>query len=151
MSRLVLIIALLAAGLPLTASASPAALELFAKRSVLSLPAVPALGVGFVGGGELLDTSGAKVGDGFSHCGIVQITVDLPPAVVAHCTSTYRFSDGELHLSSLRTYRPLALAFDDCPVAVIGGTGAYANARGDGKFTKLTDPDRAYKVTLNVT
>lgn len=134
-----------------TAAAQQSTLDLFAKRSVLSLPAVPTVGGGFVGGGELLDAQGAKVGDGHSYCGIVHITTDLPPAVLAQCNTVYRMKDGELHLSSLRTYRPLAMAFDDCPVAVLGGTGAYANKTGDGKITKLADPDRAYKVTLNIT
>ncbi|GLZ35409.1 hypothetical protein Lesp02_75960 [Lentzea sp. NBRC 105346] len=148
--RALLIVALLAFGLPVSASAEPSTLELFAKRSFLSLPAVPAVGAGFVGGGELLDAAGAKVGDGDTYCGIVRVTTDIPPAVIAQCTSVYRLKDGELHLSSLRTYRPVALAFDDCVVAVIGGTGAYSTARGDGKFTKLTDPDRAYKVSLTI-
>lgn len=148
--RVLLIVALLAVGLPVSAAASPSTVELYAKRGLLSLPAVPAVGTGFVGGGDLLDAVGTKVGTGDTYCGIVRLTLDIPPAVVAQCTSVYRLADGELHLSSLRTYRPVALAFDDCPVAVLGGTGGYAGARGDGRYTKLTDPDRAYRVTLTV-
>ena len=148
--RALLIVALLAFGLPVPASAAPSTLEFFVKRTLLPVPTAPAVGTGFVGGDELVDVVGAKVGDGDTFCGIVRVTTELPPSVVALCTSVYRLKDGQLHLSSLRTYRPVAMAFDDCPVAVIGGTGPYATARGDGTYTKLTDPDRAYKVSLTI-
>lgn len=126
-------------------------IELLAKRSALTLPLAPVLGLGFIGGGDLFDAAGTtKLGEGYSHCGIVKLTVDLPPVVTAQCTSAFRLADGELHLSSVRTYRPLASGFDDCVFAVIGGTGAYANARGEGKAARSTDPEVAYRFTFTV-
>jgi hypothetical protein len=111
--------------------------EVTAKRTLLSAAASPAVGGGFVSGGELYDAQGrAKVGEGFSHCGVVSVSVAVPPAVTTHCTSVFRLADGELHLSGMRTYKTLAAGFDDTAVAVTGGTGKYANVRGEGKVTR---------------
>ena len=49
-----------------------------------------AVGMGFVSGGELADGKGhAKIGDGYSHCGVLSVSAALPPAVTTHCTSTF--------------------------------------------------------------
>lgn len=113
--------------------------EVVAKRTLMSAPASPSVGLGFIAGGELSDGQGhAQVGDGYSHCGVVSVSVAVPPAVTTHCTSVFRLQDGELHLSGMRTYKSIAAGFDDATVAVVGGTGAYANARGEGEVTRTS-------------
>jgi hypothetical protein len=128
--------------------------EVTAKRTLMSAPPNLAVGGGFVSGGELSDGQGrAKVGDGYSHCGVVSVTVAVPPEVTAHCTSVFRLADGELHLSGMRTYKSIATGFGDATVAVIGGTGAYADARGEGKATRSNSTNKqevAYKYVFTL-
>jgi hypothetical protein len=133
-------------------AAQQATIEVVGKRGVISAPATPAVGAGFISGGELFDKAGTtRVGQGFSHCAIVQVTVDVPPAARTHCTSTFSLADGELHLSSMRTYKTFAAGYEQSPFAIIGGTGAYANARGEGKAVReSTGPDVTYRFTFNV-
>lgn len=147
--------------LPLSAAAAAPAggpqdetIELVAKRGVLSLPAAPAVGVAFLGGGELFDTAGAKIGEGYSSCLVAKLAL---PELTAHCTSAFKLADGEIHLSSLRTYHVATLTtFKDGPMAVIGGTGKYRTARGEARTEKQaadplkpTDPV-AYKFTITL-
>ncbi|CAM3529335.1 hypothetical protein KIPE111705_12755 [Kibdelosporangium persicum] len=120
--------------------------EVTAKRTLMSAPAAPAVGAGFVSGGQLFDAQGAvQVGEGYSHCGVLAVSVTVPPEVTTHCTSTFRLKDGELHLSGIRVYKTIALGFGDTTVAVVGGTGAYTNARGEGKVTRANTQDVAYR------
>ncbi|WP_033442404.1 allene oxide cyclase barrel-like domain-containing protein [Saccharothrix sp. NRRL B-16314] len=129
-----------------------ATIEVVAKRGLMSAPAAPGVGGGFVAGGELFTPDGAtKAGDGYSHCGVLSVSVDVPPAVTAHCTSTYRLADGELHLSSMRTYKSIALGFEDTTMAILGGTGAYSDARGEAKVTRSSSSDVAYRFVFTVT
>lgn len=110
-------------------------------RTLMSAPASPAVGSGFVSGGDLFDQQGtAKLGDGSSHCGVVSVTVAVPPSVTANCTSVFRLPDGELHLSGSRTYESIATGFTNGSIAVVGGTGKYASARGDGQVTRTSVP-----------
>lgn len=114
-------------------------LEVVAKRTLMSATPNIAVGGGFVAGGELFDgREGARVGDGYSHCGVVSVSVAVPPAVTTHCTSVFRLQNGELHLSGMREYKSIAAGFDNATVAVVGGTGAYANARGEGTVTRTS-------------
>ncbi|MCO1579753.1 hypothetical protein M8C13_28780 [Crossiella sp. SN42] len=156
------VIAAVAAVLPLAAaSAAPApapqdeTIELTAQRGVLSLPAAPAVGVPFLGGGDLLDAAGKKAGEGYSSCLIAKLA--LPAELTAYCTSAYRLEKGEIHLSSLRTYTLLpGPTFKDGPMAVTGGTGAYKSARGEAKTVKQggdpLDPAKpvSYKFTITL-
>lgn len=129
-------------------------IELTAQRSVFSLSDTPVPGASFVGGGMLSDASG-EVGRGFSHCGVVDVRAALPAPeahVTAQCTSTFVLRDGELHLSSLRVYDPLGAGFKESKLAVTGGTGAYATARGEGVATRTaTTPTVTYTWKLTVT
>ncbi|MFL6121149.1 allene oxide cyclase barrel-like domain-containing protein [Actinophytocola sp.] len=112
-------------------------LEVTAKRTLMSAPANIAVGGGFVSGGELYDGAGrTKLGEGYSHCGVVSVSVAVPPAVTTHCTSVFRLPDGQLQLAGLRTYKSIAGGFDDTTMAVTGGTGKYAGARGEAKVTR---------------
>lgn len=124
--------------------------ELVGKRTVLTLADTPVVGTTFVAGGQLFDTSGGQAGEGFSTCAVTKLVAGLPPRVLAHCTSVFRLAGGELHLSSLRTYAPGRAGFARAAFAVVGGTGRYATARGDG----VGEPDPAardtYRFTFNL-
>lgn len=126
--------------------------EVVAKRGVFSLPAAPTVGTGFIGGGELFARDGTtRIGEGYSHCGVVKLGTEVPPVVTAHCTSAFRLEGGELHLSSLRTYRTAGTGFEDTSLAIVGGTGEYANARGDGRSVRdVAQTDVTYRFTFNV-
>lgn len=145
-----------AAGSVLTASAAGPAeprapLEIVAKRSVFTLPQTPAVGLDFVGGGDLFDAAGStRLGEGYSHCTIVKLGTEVPPVITAHCTSTFELSDGQIHLSSLRNYTIADNGFKDTTMAIVGGTGSYATARGGAKTTRETGTDVAYRFTLDV-
>jgi hypothetical protein len=135
------------------AGSTPAkTVEVVAKRSLMSAAAAPSVGSGFVSGGELYDAQGnAKVGAGYSHCGVVSVSAAVPPAVTTHCTSVFRLQDGELHLSGLRTYPSLTVGFKDTTMAVVGGTGAYQNARGEGTVVRTsTRAVVSYRFTFNL-
>ncbi|MCC8246180.1 allene oxide cyclase barrel-like domain-containing protein [Saccharothrix luteola] len=123
-----------------------ATLEVVTKRTLMSAPAAPTVGLGFVTGGELRQADGVtRIGEGYSHCAAIAVSTAAPPEVTAHCTSVFRLPDGELHLSGLRKYKSIAAGFEDTSVAVTGGTGVYANARGEGKVTRSGSPDVGYK------
>jgi hypothetical protein len=145
---------LVGADQPTAGQDKAATVEVTAKRKVMSAPVNIAVGQGFVSGGELFDgQGGAKAGDGFSHCGVISVSVAVPPEVTAHCTSVFRLADGELHLSGMRTYKSIATGFGDATMAITGGTGAYANARGEGKATRpssATRQDVAYRFVFTI-
>jgi hypothetical protein len=131
--------------------ADAATVEVVAKRGLMSSPVAPSFGVGFVSGGNLFTPDGnTRVGEGFSHCGVLSVSAAVPPALTTHCTSTFRLADGELHLSGLRTYKSIAAGFGDATLAIVGGTGAYANARGEGRAVRSDSPDVAYRFTFTV-
>ncbi|RZS43156.1 hypothetical protein EV193_102132 [Herbihabitans rhizosphaerae] len=149
-----------AAAALLTAASAPASgdsprdtLELVAKRTVFSVPQVPAVGIGFIGGGDLFDSTGVnKVGEGYSSCAIAKLGVEVPPTFTAQCGSTYRLADGELHLSSLRQYKAGQAGFNEGAIAILGGTGKYATARGEGKSAPAA-PGKAnvgYRFTFTI-
>lgn len=124
-------------------------LRVVAKRGSFSLPGAPAIGTGFIAGGDLFDAGGAnKIGSGDSYCGIVR--VDAAAATfTADCTTVFELPAGQLHLSSLRNYS--ATGFTDSKFAIIGGTGQYRTARGDGTGT-LSDPaTHTYTFDLTIT
>jgi hypothetical protein len=132
-------------------SSAETTVEVVSKRTLMSAPAAPTVGGGFVAGGDLFTPDGAtRVGDGFSHCGVVSVSVEVPPVVTAHCTSTFRLKDGEVHLSSMRTYKSIASGFNDMTMAVVGGTGAYANARGEAKATRSNASGVGYKFVITL-
>ncbi|MFD7660496.1 hypothetical protein ACFV4N_41525 [Actinosynnema sp. NPDC059797] len=133
-------------------AAEEATVEVVTRRTLMSAPVTPAVGSGFVAGGDLFDASGDnRVGEGFSHCGVLAVTTGLPPSVSTHCTSTFRLADGELHLSGRRNYKSIAGGFENTSVAVVGGTGAYATARGEGRVVRSDSADVAYEFTFTIT
>lgn len=133
------------------ANAAPRAgetLTVIAKRGAFSLAGAPAVGTGFIAGGGLFDANGTnKIGDGDSYCGVVSVNAQAV-TFVAQCTTVFTLPDGQLHMSSLRSYS--ADGFKDSKFAITGGTDKYRTARGDGTGT-LTDPStHSYKFVLNI-
>lgn len=124
-------------------------LTLLAKRGAFTLPAVPALGIGFMAGGDLYDSTGAtKMGTAYSSCSVVAISVAVPPVITAECATVFTLSGGTLYLGSLRDY--LSGGFSNAKVAVLGGTDSYNNVRGDGTVS-VSDPSaHDYTFTINL-
>ncbi|HEV3361903.1 MAG TPA: hypothetical protein VG247_34250 [Pseudonocardiaceae bacterium] len=124
-------------------------LTLLGKRGAITLPAVPALGIGFMAGGDLYDSTGVtKMGTSYSSCSVVAISVAVPPVITAECTTVFSLAGGELYLGSLRDY--LSGGFSNAKVAVLGGTDSYNNVRGDGTVS-VTDPTaHSYTFTINL-
>ncbi|MFJ6675022.1 hypothetical protein ACIQMJ_28300 [Actinosynnema sp. NPDC091369] len=132
-------------------SPTEATVEVLTKRTLMSAPAAPGVGLGFVSGGELLQPDGTtRIGEGYSHCGVIAVSVAVPPEVTAHCTSAFRLPDGELHLSGLRKYKSIESGFEDTTVAITGGTGAYATARGEGKVTRAGSQGVGYRFVFTI-
>jgi hypothetical protein len=144
----------MAAGGLVVAGASPAvasvadALTFVAARATNSMPASPVLGTTFGALLSLFDSTSATVGDGSMTGTVVNVTVDSPPKLVVQMKIVLRVTfKGELHLSSMH---PMVLPSPvNNALAIVGGTGQWAGAHGDGSITYPTT-DRI-NFTLNVT
>lgn len=145
----------MAAGGLVVAGAYPAsattsdALTLVASRATSSSLDKAVVGTTFGSLLTLFDSTSAAAGDGSMFGTVVNVTVDSPPKLVVQMKLVLRLSanfKGELHLSSMHAMvvpSPVQNA-----VAIVGGTGQYANARGEGTISYPT-PDRI-NFTLNV-
>lgn len=132
-----------------TAPRGDTKLRVVAKRGVFSLAGAPAIGVGFIAGGDLFDSGGAnKIGSGYSHCGIVNVDA-ATAAFTADCTTVFVLPGGQLHMSSLRSYS--TKGFTDSKFAIIGGTEQYRTARGDGTGTLSDAATHTYTFDLTIT
>jgi hypothetical protein len=133
-----------------TVSAAPAdALSFVASRATISSLDKAVVGTTFGGLLSLFDSTSAGAGDGSMIGTVVNVTVDSPPKLIVQMKIVLRLSvgaKGELHLSSMHAMVVPSPAQN--PVAIVGGTGQYANARGDGTISYPT-PDRI-NLTLNV-
>ncbi|MFF6782941.1 hypothetical protein [Streptomyces sp. NPDC012510] len=69
-------------------------------------------------------------GDGESECAVVRAE---GREVTAQCTRTLRLKKGTLTLSDMINYRPFVPV--TAKTAIIGGTGHYRSAYGDGYIT----------------
>lgn len=129
-------------------------LTLVGKRSAFSLPAVPALGLAFMAGGDLYDSTGAtKLGTAYSSCTVVGVSVAVPPDITAECTTVFTLSGGDLYLGSVRDY--LGGGYSSAKLAVLGGTDSYNDARGDGTVSVSTASSgdgtvHSYTFTVNL-
>jgi hypothetical protein len=129
--------------IPGAAQATPKQLEVYARRRQITLPNLPALGVTYIATFDLTDAAGKPIGEGFASNSIVDITLDGP---VVLSQVVLRLAGGEVH------YERIIKRFGDYPRAstgaILGGTGAYATARGDAQ---IVWPDKdTIKVTLNL-
>lgn len=124
-------------------------LTLLGKRGAITLPAVPALGLAFMAGGDVYDSTGAtKLGEAYSSCSVVSVSVAVPPVITAECTTVISLSGGDLYLGSLRDY--LSGGFSNAKLAVLGGTDSYNDARGDGTVTVSDATAHNYTFTINL-
>ncbi len=125
-----------AAGLAATAGAAPAraggprrteaSIVLSARRSQITLPVVPTLGLSYIATLDVFDGSGARVGTAAAGATVVDLTLD-GPVVLAHVV--LKLSGGEIH------YQRLMNRFGAYPRtavgAILGGTGSHAGISGE--------------------
>jgi hypothetical protein len=146
----------MAAGGLVVVGASPAsattsdALTFLASRATSSSLDAAAVGTTFGSLLTLFDSTSAAAGDGSMIGTVVNLTVDSPPKLIVQMKLVLRLSanfKGELHLSSMHAM--VVPSPVQNPLAIVGGTGQYANARGEGTITYPT-PD-GIKITLDVT
>jgi hypothetical protein len=107
------------------------------RRRSITLPGVPSLGFAFSIDLELFDTSGTMIGTGSVNSMVVELVLGPPPTIVTHDQPIFRLAGGEIHCSTMheRTVPNHGVQF---PVAVLGGTGAYRGAGGDGTLEYTT-------------
>lgn len=132
------------------AQAADQTLTLVGKRGAFTLPGTPAIGIGFIAGGTLYQSDGTtQAGQAYSNCTVTQVTLAVPPAITAQCMTVFTLSGGELFLGSLRDY--LSGGFDKADLAILGGTGSYRTARGDGTAQLTDQASHTYTFTLTIT
>lgn len=83
--------------------------------------------------GPLTDADGTAAGMSYAEC-VVQRRILGSENGLWLCTYVLDLADGELVVKGLDPRGP-----GDYEMAVLGGTGAYANASGDATFTDTTD------------
>ena len=139
--------AMAAGGLVVVGAGSASATTSDALTLVASWTAKPSLddaviGTAFGAPLALFDSTSAAAGDGSMVGTVVNVTVDNPRKLIVQMRLVLRLSasfKGELHLSSMHAM--VVPSPVQNPVAIVGGTGQYANARGEGTITYPT-PDR---------
>jgi hypothetical protein len=96
----------------------------------------------------LREASGASVGDGSLTGMVVDVILDLPPKLVVHLKLVFRLPGGEIHASSMQI-RLIPEPGKLHPMAIVGGTGIYASARGEGTIEHVTADVSA--ITMQIT
>ena len=91
--------------------------------------------------GPLTDAEGTEVGTAYGNC-VVHRRIADPATGLWNCTYVLELADGDLVLQGLDPRGP-----GDYEIAVLGGTGAYANASGDAAFT---DTDEATEMVISL-
>lgn len=91
--------------------------------------------------GALTDAEGAVVGTSYGDCAVHRRILG-PEAGLWTCTYVLDLADGEIVLKGLDPRGPGAYE-----MAVLGGTGAYANASGDATFTDTFDETYGFDKT----
>lgn len=108
----------------------PQSVEVYARRTQITLPSLPTLGITYIATFDLTDPAGAEAGTAVAGTSIVDVTTDGP---VMLSQVVLRLAGGELH------YQRVMNRFGDYPRtatgAVLGGTGDYATAQGDVQIT----------------
>jgi len=117
--------------------------ELLARRKKITLPDLPTPGLTYIATFDLTDPAGAAAGVAAASTSIVDVTLDGP---VILSQVVLQLADGEIH------YQRMINRFGAFPRssvgAILGGTGAYAIARGD---VKITWPDQdTVAIALNL-
>ena len=83
--------------------------------------------------GPLIDEDGMKVGTAYGDC-MVDRHIKGPETGLWTCTYVLDLGNGDLIVKGLDPRGP-----GSYEMAVLGGTGAYANASGDATFTDTVD------------
>lgn len=91
--------------------------------------------------GLLTDADGTNVGKAFADC-LVHRRITGPETGLWTCTYVLDLADGDLIVKGLDPRGP-----GEYEMAVLGGTGAYANASGDATFTDTFDESSAFDKT----
>jgi hypothetical protein len=118
-----------------------------AKRSKDTLPVSPPLGAPFIIYYSLLDPSGGSVGDGSLFGMVVDVIVEVPPKIVVQTKSIFRLPGGEIHVSGMEI-RKVPDPGVKRPIAIVGGTGIYRSARGEGTIEHQTADLSAVSLTV---
>ncbi|WP_091290980.1 hypothetical protein [Amycolatopsis xylanica] len=125
--------------------------EVISRRTATSLPSVPGAnvvaGTVFFASVTVHGKDGVQIGDGSVNGMVVDIIPGLPVKLVVQNKIVLRLPDGELHLNNMHI-REIPSPGKTFAIAVIGGTGKYRTARGDGIGEHATDTDT--KITLNL-
>lgn len=107
-----------------------ASLELTARRTKITLPDLPTLGLTYIALLDLFDSADKKVGQAQTSSFVIDVTLDGP---VVLGTIVLRLADGELH------YQRIINRYGGYPRtatgAITGGTGAYRDAAGQVDVT----------------
>lgn len=129
-------------------------LEFTARRSKFTLPdPLPAnpIGLTFTGLLDLYDKANTKIGDGSLTSMVVDVIVGVPLQLVVHSNVIFRITGGlavgEIHTSNMHI-RVVPQPGVTHVLAIVGGTGAYRTAQGDGTIEHVTLTDT--KVVLNL-
>ena len=91
------------------------------------------LGDRVAGRGAVTDAEGTKVGRSYADC-VVQRQITDDTTGLWNCSYVLDLADGDLMLRGLDPRGPGVYE-----MAVLGGTGVYANASGDATFTDTAD------------
>ena len=84
------------------------------------------------------DTQTDRLGTSFVQCLVHRRIID-PDQGLWNCNYVLEFEDGDLMLQGLDPRGP-----GEYQMAVLGGTGTYADAHGDATFTDVGSDDVAY-------
>jgi hypothetical protein len=117
-------------------------------RAKNTLPLSPPIGAPFIMYLALRDATGASIGDGSLTGMVVDVIVDVPPKIVVHLKLVFRLPGGEIHASSMQI-RVIPEPGKLHPMAIVGGTGIYASARGEGTIEHVTTEVSA--ITMQIT
>ncbi|MGH3739369.1 MAG: hypothetical protein ACRDT6_27775, partial [Micromonosporaceae bacterium] len=107
------------------AAAPKAPMELAARRTKITLPDLPTLGLTYITLLDLFDSAGKKVGQATTSSFVVDVTLDGP---VVLGTIVLQLSDGEIHYQ--RQINRYGGYPRESTGAITGGTGSYADATG---------------------
>lgn len=109
---------------------------LIARRTTLTLPELPAIGVPYVCLLDLFDEAETQVGTATAGATVVGVT---PQGPVVLASVVLHLADGEIH------YQRVMDRFGDFPRtaagAILGGTGGFRDVRGEVEIS-WPDPDR---------
>jgi hypothetical protein len=103
------------------------------QQSFIGDPANPQLGDRIINNVDLFDDSGTKVGTGAGVCTIFSVP---PLDTLVECLSTAVFAEGQIILGGVA---PLPEVGASAQFGILGGTGDFRKARGEGIFI-VTEP-----------